>query len=97
MECTIDNAFNFNLVLQKLFKIIVVYYIKKLKIKIQIRYFIQKALKTVKVKLTGGYGGIQWLGSCRTSTYFNNVKFFLLALETLLTPFTVCLMCLKTA
>jgi hypothetical protein len=40
LECTVDNAFNLrDLVLQELVKIIVVCYIKKLKINIRMLYF----------------------------------------------------------
>ena len=45
-----------------LFKIIVVCYIKKLKIKIQLWYFIQQALQTDKSKLTGELGGCTLVG-----------------------------------
>jgi len=42
VECTFDNAFNLqDLVLQESVKIIVVCYIKKLEIKIQVWHFMQ--------------------------------------------------------
>jgi hypothetical protein len=62
MECTIDNVFNLrDLALQELVKIIVVCYIKNLRLKFKcgiLQHFIctisiKKALQTYKVKLTG--------------------------------------------
>jgi hypothetical protein len=53
-ECTIDDAFSVrDLALQELVKIILVCYIKDLRLKFKYDIFIQQALKTDKLKLRG--------------------------------------------
>jgi len=59
VECTIDSAFNLrDFVLQELVKIIVVYYIKKLKIKIQMWYFYTISIKNRPSKIDGVVMGV---------------------------------------
>jgi len=74
VQCTIDNAFNVrDLVLQELVKIIVVCYIKKLIIKIQMWYFctlksIKNRLNKIDEVVVGVYSGWDSFLLCTLST-----------------------------